>query len=169
MSESKKCQDFSIADFPTEKLYEEILSRRKKLPSLKSQASMLDAQMKQMCHNLIYSDGISFTEQEIRSIRDRAESLKKEVRALERLSFHIRSSADLKKPDLSYKDCFKMFIEEIDGTFNPSFLLEYVSSKRGVEASNSVRVYVHRMLKDMLLEGVIVQVGHGKYCKAERK
>lgn len=169
MSESKNCQYFSIADFPTDKLYEEILSRKKKLPSLKSQASMLDAQMKQMCRSLIYSDGVSFTEQEISSIRDRAESLKKEVGFLESLSFHGKSYVDLKKPTLSYKDCFKMFIEEINGTFNPSFLLEYVSSKRGVEASNSVRVYVHRMLKDMLLEGVIVQVGHGKYCKAERK
>lgn len=168
MSESKNLSVFSAGDFSTSDLYAEILSRKKKIPELKSQIAMLESQMRQMCHNLMYSDGTCFTEQEMRSIKERTDELKKEVIVLDGIALQSNISGRTKSKAISYKECFMMFVDQADGTFTPSSVLDYVSDKRGVEPSNSVRVYVHRMLKDMLFEGVIVQLNHGKYRKAEK-
>jgi hypothetical protein len=168
MSKSKNQPPSYLSDLSSQDLYQEIVARKKSIPNMKSQAAMLETQMKHMCNDLMYSNGVSFTEQEIRSIRERLDTLKKEMKILDGFTLQPKHSYRPRGSKLSYKECFSAFMEENDGTFSPSCLLDYVSCKRGVESSNSVRVYVHRMLKEMTAEGLLVHLGHGKYCKLKK-
>ncbi len=169
MSTLQECE-LELGGVSLDKLYGEIAARRSNLSSMKAQLSSLEQKMKEMCHDLIFKGSIDFSEKEIEQIRNKADSLKKEIKILD--SCQPISSRTIKKSrkDLpSYRDCVISFIEKSEENFTPVSVVEYVSEQRMTEANNSVRVYVHRILKDLILEGKIFQVDHGHYKKVSEE
>lgn len=157
-----------LKSISVDKLYGEITSRRSNLSTMKAQLSSLEQKMKQMCHDLIFKGTIDVSEKEIEEIRFRAESLKKEIKILDSCSpISGRNAKRIEKNLPSYRECVINFVEDTDDTFTPVAVVEHVAAKRMTEASNSVRVYVHRIIKDLLLEGRISQVDHGHYKRNE--
>jgi hypothetical protein len=157
-----------LKSISVDRLYGEITSRRSNLSTMKAQLSSLEQKMKQMCHDLIFKGSIDVSEKEIEEIRLMAESLKKEIKILDNCSPLCGKVAKrIEKNIPSYRECVISFVDDTNETFTPVELAEHVAAKRMTEPSNSVRVYVHRIIKDLLLEGKISQVDHGHYKRNE--
>jgi len=169
MSTLHECE-LELGSVSLDKLYGEIASRRSNLSSMKAQLSSLEQKMKEMCHDLIFKGSIDFSEKEIEQIRNRADSLKKEINILDSCQpISVRVGKRSKKDLPSYRDCVIGFIEKNEESFTPVSVVEHVAGQRMTEANNSVRVYVHRIIKDLMLEGKIVQVDHGHYKKVSEE
>lgn len=101
---------------------------------------------------------------EIDHLKSKIIVLQNEVNTIESFGYNISKDAFNKysKPSPSYKDCVLEFMSFNEGEFSPSKLVEFVAQKRGKKDA-STRVYVQRIIKEMVLEGKILQVEHGKY------
>jgi len=94
----------------------------------------------------------------------------KEIKAIEMCSRDISGMQDVMRQRTershkkSFRDCVLQFIS-MKGTnsFEPTEVAKFVADSRGQILTNSVRVFTHRILRDLLLQDNVKQIAHGLY------
>ena len=98
----------------------------------------------------------------------------KDIRAIESCSSEILGfspfeySLKKNKKKTSFKDCLLQFVKNKNGaSFTPSELSQFIAETRHQQMSSSVRVFAHRVIKDLLLQNKIKKISYGEYSLVE--
>lgn len=149
-------------------MYSMIRNRQSSLSELKksysSSKAQLDYVIGEMAHKGISNEMMA----KANSLRKIVEESMREIKAIEICSRSIANLEDSFKnksvQKKSFKDCVTEFMEmKGSTTFEFTELAKFVSDKRDQAMTNSMRVFTHRVLRDLLMQNQVKQVAHGLY------
>ena len=155
-------------------LYEEI---RSMLHSLKGEYDRRSYLQSDLDETIVYIENNKISEELIKKsnfLKSQIDMITKDIRAIESCSSEILGfstfeySLKKNKKKTSFKDCLLQFVKNKNGaSFTPSELSQFIAETRHQQMSSSVRVFAHRVIKDLLLQNKIKKISYGEYSLVE--
>lgn len=147
-------------------IYNIVRERFSSLPELKQELSDLKGSLNSMVREMTSKDiSVDFAKKANKA-RKTIESLSRDIRCIEICSKDADSlkNRSERSGKASFRECVLQFVKAKEGaSFEPVEVAKFVADVRGQALTSSVRVFTHRVLKDMVLQNHIMQISHGLY------
>lgn len=139
------------------------------LPDLKKELHDTKAALKQVIHEMILNDVSMDIVKKANKLREYTEVLTMEIKCIGLCSKDISDITSCKSEKThkkSFRECVDQFVKmKEESSFEPSSVAEFVAESRGQALTKSVRVFTHRIIKDLVLENQVKQISHGLYIR----
>ena len=139
-------------------LYEEI---RSMLHSLKGEYDRRSYLQSDLDETIVYIENNKISEELIKKsnfLKSQIDMITKDIRAIESCSSEILGFSPFE---------YSLKKNKNGASFTPSELSQFIAETRHQQMSSSVRVFAHRVIKDLLLQNKIKKISYGEYSLVE--
>jgi len=151
-------------------MYRMIQSRKADLEGLKQSCQHARAELDTVIAEMTFQIASVDLARKANKLRTVVDDTLKEIKVIEMCSRDISGVQEVMRQRVersqkkSFRDCVLQFISMKGGSpFEPTEVAKFVSDSRGQLMTNSVRVFTHRILRDLLLQQNVKQIAHGLY------
>ena len=151
-------------------MYSLIQNKKADLENLKHYYQSTRAELDAVISEMTFKSASVDLARKANTLRTTVNDTLKEIKAIEMCSRDISGMQDAirqrteRSHKKSFRDCVLQFISmKGANSFEPTEVAKFVADSRGQILTNSVRVFTHRILRDLLLQNSFKQISHGLY------